>query len=63
MVNIGSGEEWSIGQTVEILMELTGNKVNVLCEDQRPRQNAHITAGRERGQGDIRRQCLIGLSQ
>lgn len=37
VVNIGSGEEWSIGQTVEILMELTGNKVNVLCEDQRVR--------------------------
>jgi NAD dependent epimerase/dehydratase len=36
-VNIGTGEEWSIGQTAEMLMEITGRKVPVITEDERTR--------------------------
>lgn len=37
VVNIGSGEEWSIAQTVELLMEITGRKVDVVTEEARIR--------------------------
>jgi NAD dependent epimerase/dehydratase len=37
VVNIGSGEEWSIGQTVELLCELAGRKVQVAVEQARIR--------------------------
>ncbi len=36
-VNIGSGEEWSIEQTANILMEITGNQVPIICDDNRIR--------------------------
>lgn len=36
-VNIGSGEEWSIGQTAEMLMDIVGNKVPVITEEARMR--------------------------
>lgn len=37
VVNIGSGEEWSIEQTVKILMEVIGREVEILCEKERIR--------------------------
>lgn len=37
VVNIGSGEEWSIGQTAEILMRVTGRTVEIVTEEQRIR--------------------------
>ncbi|NJO53456.1 MAG: SDR family NAD(P)-dependent oxidoreductase [Bacteroidales bacterium] len=37
VVNIGSGEEWSIGQTAEMLMEITGRRVPIETEDARIR--------------------------
>jgi NAD dependent epimerase/dehydratase len=36
-VNIGSGEEWSIQQTVEMLMEITGRRVQIGTDDARIR--------------------------
>jgi NAD dependent epimerase/dehydratase len=36
-VNIGTGQEWSIGQTAEMLMEITGRKVPIVTEDARTR--------------------------
>lgn len=36
-VNIGSGEEWSIAQTVNMLMEITGRVVPIHCEEERVR--------------------------
>jgi NAD dependent epimerase/dehydratase len=36
-VNIGSGEEWSIGTTAEMLMEIVGAKVPVISEEARIR--------------------------
>lgn len=37
VVNIGSGEEWSIEQTARMLMEITGREVEIHCDDQRIR--------------------------
>lgn len=43
VVNIGSGEEWSIEQTARMLMEVTGREVEILCEEQRMRpQNSEV---------------------
>lgn len=36
-VNIGSGEEWSVGKTLEILCEITGSQPEVICDDSRIR--------------------------
>ena len=36
-VNIGSGEEWSIAETVKILCQISGRKVEVLTDEQRIR--------------------------
>jgi NAD dependent epimerase/dehydratase len=37
VVNIGSGEEWSIRQTAEMLMDIVGRKVPIICEAERTR--------------------------
>jgi NAD dependent epimerase/dehydratase len=37
VVNIGTGEEWSIETTARMLMEITGREVPVLCDEQRIR--------------------------
>ncbi len=37
VVNIGSGEEWSIQQTAELLMRIVGNEVPIRCEESRLR--------------------------
>ena len=37
VVNIGSGEEWSIAQTAEILCEIVGRKVEIVTEEGRIR--------------------------
>lgn len=37
VVNIGSGEEWSIGRTVELLCEIVGRKVEVVVDQARIR--------------------------
>jgi dTDP-glucose 4,6-dehydratase len=36
-VNIGSGEEWSIEETAELLMEICGRKVSIVTEENRLR--------------------------
>jgi len=36
-VNIGTGEEWSIGRTVELLCEITGAKAEVVADTERLR--------------------------
>ena len=35
--NIGSGEEWSIEQTVGLLMEITGRSASIRCDQTRLR--------------------------
>lgn len=40
VVNIGSGEEWSIGRTVELLCEIVGRQVPVVTDDARVRPAA-----------------------
>jgi nucleoside-diphosphate-sugar epimerase len=40
VVNIGSGEEWSIEQTAQLLMEVTGRKVPIRCDQERVRPSA-----------------------
>lgn len=37
VVNIGTGEEWSIEQTVRLLMEITGRHIPISCDEQRIR--------------------------
>lgn len=37
VVNIGSGEEWSIAQTVELLMKITGQEVEIVTDEHRIR--------------------------
>jgi NAD dependent epimerase/dehydratase len=37
VVNIGSGEEWSIEQTARLLMEAVGREVKIVCEQERLR--------------------------
>lgn len=37
VVNIGTGEEWSIEQTARMLMEITGREVPIRCDEQRIR--------------------------
>lgn len=37
VVNIGTGEEWSIGKTAELLMDIVGRKVDILCDQDRIR--------------------------
>lgn len=37
VINIGSGEEWSIAQTVEMLMKITGREVEIVAEEHRIR--------------------------
>jgi NAD dependent epimerase/dehydratase len=37
VVNIGSGEEWSIAQTVEMLCEIVGRKVEIMTDEARIR--------------------------
>ncbi|MFN4310063.1 MAG: GDP-mannose 4,6-dehydratase [Ferrovibrio sp.] len=37
VVNIGSGEEWSIGRTVELLCEIAGRKVEIISDETRIR--------------------------
>jgi NAD dependent epimerase/dehydratase len=36
-VNIGTGSEWSIGQTAEMLMQITGRKIPIVTEEERTR--------------------------
>jgi len=36
-VNIGTGQEWSIEQTAKLLMEITGRKIPIVCEEARVR--------------------------
>jgi len=36
-VNIGTGREWSIGETVELLREITGNDAQIECDEERIR--------------------------
>ena len=40
VVNVGSGEEWSIEQTAHMLMEITGRKVPIRCDQERVRPTA-----------------------
>lgn len=40
VVNIGTGEEWSIGATAEMLMEITGRRVPIETEEERVRPPA-----------------------
>lgn len=43
VVNIGSGEEWSIGQTVDLLCDLVGRRVPVVTEQARIRpENSEV---------------------
>ena len=43
VVNIGSGEEWSIEATAKLLMEVCGRTVPILCEDERLRpENSEV---------------------
>jgi NAD dependent epimerase/dehydratase len=43
VINIGSGEEWSIEQTAKMLMEITGHEVEILCDEQRIRpENSEV---------------------
>ena len=43
VVNIGSGEEWSIAQTVELLREITGNRAEIVSEVARIRpENSEV---------------------
>lgn len=43
VVNIGSGEEWSIEKTAKMLMEVTGREVQILCDEQRLRpENSEV---------------------
>jgi len=43
VVNIGSGEEWSIEQTAKLLMEVAGREVEILCDEQRIRpENSEV---------------------
>jgi NAD dependent epimerase/dehydratase len=37
VVNIGSGEEWSIAQTVDLLCEIVGRKVKIISDEERIR--------------------------
>ena len=37
VVNIGTGEEWSIETTARMLMEITGRHVPIICDEQRIR--------------------------
>lgn len=37
VVNIGSGEEWSIEQTAKLLMEAVGREVEIICDEARVR--------------------------
>lgn len=37
VVNIGSGEEWSIEETAKILMDVTGRNVPIICDEDRVR--------------------------
>jgi nucleoside-diphosphate-sugar epimerase len=37
VVNIGSGEEWSIAQTVDLLCEIVGRKVEIISDEERVR--------------------------
>jgi NAD dependent epimerase/dehydratase len=37
VVNIGSGEEWSIEQTAKLLMEVTGRSAEIVCDEARVR--------------------------
>ncbi len=36
-VNIGSGEEWSIAQTAQMLCDIVGRKVEIVCDESRIR--------------------------
>lgn len=40
VVNIGSGEEWSIEETARLLMEVTGRSAAIVCEEDRIRPAA-----------------------
>lgn len=43
VINIGSGEEWSIEQTARMLMDITGRTVDILCDEQRIRpENSEV---------------------
>lgn len=43
MVNIGSGEEWSIEETFNILCEIVGNKPSILQDKERLRpENSEV---------------------
>lgn len=37
VVNIGTGQEWSIEVTANMLMEITGRQVSIICDEQRIR--------------------------
>lgn len=36
-INIGTGYEWSIGETAEILMQITNRSIEIVCDDKRLR--------------------------
>ena len=40
VVNIGSGEEWSIEQTARMLMEIAGRNIPIICDSERIRPEA-----------------------
>jgi dTDP-glucose 4,6-dehydratase len=40
VVNIGSGEEWSIEETARLLMEVTGRSATIVCDEERIRPAA-----------------------
>lgn len=43
VVNIGSGEEWSIAQTVKLMMKITGREVEIVTEEHRIRpENSEV---------------------
>ncbi len=43
VVNIGSGQEWSIAQTAEMIMEIAGRKVEILMDKKRLRpENSEV---------------------
>ena len=37
VINIGTGEEWSIKETIDIIAEITGNDLEIICDENRIR--------------------------
>lgn len=58
VINIGSGEEWSIAQTVDMLCEIVGHKVEIITDEARIRPEKSEV---NRLLADTRKiQCLTG---